>query len=624
MSRQKPILRSSLLLLPCFLACGLFLILAPKAIAKTRKSDGANRGVGSSTGSALIAIRDSLTGHGLPAVIDVDGARPTSSAQVLAATRTRAQHLELPEGPHTLTVRAYGHQAIETRFQAQAGKTLPITIWLDPKSVPDELRPHVVKSKLRAGFAMLHGHIVDAVTGEPLAGVSVRENSVQATSDSRGYFLLYAPAGSGASDSLPETANLAAELSGYKTYIITSTALVEGDTHYLIALEPGTGVTGRDDTHKLMRSAEELAQSQLRPEGEGDEQSSPEPSPQADQGRAKPTGGSALLQTTALVWAPPTSIRVGFNCSCATCSTVEVMSLETYTKRGLNDEWIASWRPHSLRAGAIAYRSYGAYHVFHPRSPDYDICSTTCCQVNDADTSASTDAAVEATAGMLLERGGAVFRSEYSAENNNDNCTGPGCSNRSCTCGNGNAGSPGAGWPCVTEPWDVNRSCFGHGRGMCQWGTQRSALEGQVWNWIEDHYYNDNGNPSGSRSAFMTSPLDIADFRATPDTLTAGDTFTIDLTALNYAELAHSQVLIGASLYSPATGYLSDPLNDAKVTLDPGSNSVARFFTVPADAPSGSFDLLVALWLDIDGDNAITSADLPLVWYTLPGAVAIQ
>src|SRR5262249_38211779 len=151
----------------------------------------------------------------------------------------------------------------------------------------------------------------------------------------------------------------------------------------------------------------------------------------------------------------------GFNCSCATCSTVEVMSLETYTKRGLNDEWIASWTPHSLRAGAIAYRSYGAYYVYHPRTPDYDICSTTCCQVNDPDTSASTDAAVEATAGILLERGGDIFRSEYSAENNNDNCPGPGCSNQSCTCGNGNAGSPGASWPCVAEPWDANRACFG-------------------------------------------------------------------------------------------------------------------------------------------------------------------
>src|SRR5262249_22253603 len=156
---------------------------------------------------------------------------------------------------------------------------------------------------------------------------------------------------------LPEIADLRAELSGYKTHVITNTPLTEGDTHYLIALEPGAGVTSRDDTHKLMRSEEELAHSQLPPEGESGDWSSRQPSWRPGPGRARSSGKAAPLQTAALVSAPPASIRVGFNCSCATCSTVEVMSLETYTKRGLNDEWIASWTPHSLRAGAIAYRS---------------------------------------------------------------------------------------------------------------------------------------------------------------------------------------------------------------------------------------------------------------------------
>src|SRR5262249_17560979 len=139
----------------------------------------------------------------------------------------------------------------------------------------------------------------------------------------------------------------------------------------------------------------------------------------------------------------------------------------------------------------------------------YDICSTACCQVNDPDTSASTNLAVDRTAGILLSRAGDIFRSEYSAENNNFNCGLPACSNRFCTCGNGAAGSPGASWPCVDDSVDAGRNCSGHGRGMCQWGTQRFAQTGRLWNWIEDHYYNNNGAPAGVRSAYMTSPTDI-------------------------------------------------------------------------------------------------------------------
>jgi hypothetical protein len=60
------------------------------------------------------------------------------------------------------------------------------------------------------------------------------------------------------------------------------------------------------------------------------------------------------------------------------------------------------------------------------------------------------------------------------------------------------------------------------------------------------------------------------------------------------------------------------------VVLNPGSNDVARWFTVPDLTPPGSYDLLVSLWIDVDEDFAITNADLPLVFYTLPGAVTVQ
>ena len=158
---------------------------------------------------------------------------------------------------------------------------------------------------------------------------------------------------------------------------------------------------------------------------------------------------------------------------------------------------------------------------------------------------------------------------------------------------------------------------------MCQWGTQHAAIQGQLWNWIEDHYYNNNGLPDGLRSAYLTSPLDIAWFGPDPAKVSAGDFFTIYISAVNYAEVEHTEVMLGASLYSDATGYISDPSNDVKVTLYPDSNDVSRGFNVPPWAPSATYDLIVALWLDIDGDSAITPVDQPLVLYLLPQALTV-
>ena len=52
------------------------------------------------------------------------------------------------------------------------------------------------------------------------------------------------------------------------------------------------------------------------------------------------------------------------------------------------------------------------------------------------------------------------------------------CTNVDLSCGNGYVGSPSAGWPCLSDSLSSNHGCFGHGRGMSQWGTQYQALNG--------------------------------------------------------------------------------------------------------------------------------------------------
>jgi hypothetical protein len=159
---------------------------------------------------------------------------------------------------------------------------------------------------------------------------------------------------------------------------------------------------------------------------------------------------------------------------------------------------------------------------------------------------------------------------------------------------------------------------------MCQWGSQRwSATSGKLWNWTVDHYYNDEDNPSGLRSAYMTSPLVIDSAVAVPDAVRAGDTLSVELAVRNLAGLAHEQVLLGASLWSATTGYIDDPANDLGTALPPGGSAPVRPFEVPAGTPEGAYDLLTALWIDVDEGGAITGIDLPLALRTDEGAVEV-
>ncbi len=180
----------------------------------------------------------------------------------------------------------------------------------------------------------------------------------------------------------------------------------------------------------------------------------------------------------------PSSIRVGTGCSCNTCTTVSVMGIEVYTRKGLNDEWIASWEAASLKAGSLPYKSYGAYHVSHPIAANYDISNTTCRQVWDSDYASSCISACSITSGKyMVTTTNAIAFTEYSAENNGLNAP------AGESCGDGFAGNSTSA-PCIADNLCAGHDRYGHGRGMCQWGTQRWALNGKTYQWIADHYYN--------------------------------------------------------------------------------------------------------------------------------------
>jgi Stage II sporulation protein len=187
--------------------------------------------------------------------------------------------------------------------------------------------------------------------------------------------------------------------------------------------------------------------------------------------RARRDGEATPDSLTSLAWQPPSSIRVwrrGLDGSTASCSgRVDVIPLEQYVKGVLPHEWIRSWHGESLRAGAVAIRTYAASWIASGgKYTCADLDDTTASQVYKDETFAVTNAAVDATAATYVMKNSAPVFAEYSAENGHPTATG------------------------ISDPLCAGRTRFGHGRGACQWGTQRWASQSaKTYAWILEHYY---------------------------------------------------------------------------------------------------------------------------------------
>jgi len=428
--------------------------------------------------NAKFTVRDSVTGKRISARIAA--VSQYGSAALFGTDQTGRGSYRLGEGRVYLTITAEGYQAIDT-YLVTGQIPLDTIIWLDPEEVPAAMRSESVEAELKAGQTLVHGNISDEQTGKTLAGARVffEGQAEYAVADADGYFKLYVqtppvdPAGD-----LPGTGNLIVEFRGKTVYRRTNQMIPAGAVQLIIDVEPGAA-TEKDATHKMRLTPDEQKNTQTTPPAESDN----------------------LIARPAAV-SVPANIRVGSTCPTkTTCSVINVYTLDTYTRLGLDDEWISSWNANSLKAGAIAFRTYGAYHVVRPLTANYDICNTTSCQVVDpADSATSTNNATAQTTGSIVVNAARndIFFAEYSAENNLGGCP------------DGFTGN-NALWPCLADPVDAGTTFNGHGRGMCQWGSQRWSInQGKDFVWIVEHYYNGNGNPSLSRNGFL---------QLSPDTL---------------------------------------------------------------------------------------------------------
>lgn len=407
-------------------------------------------------------VTDGITGYAIPnATISVKS--PDGKVSVLEAAKNGTASFLAVNGRFTFTINGQGYTPLETYFSTDEDSAIHANIDLDPvlgKTVSARDEVSTPPDQIT-----ISGYLSDAGEHQPLAGVQVNLGSHTARTDAKGYFTASFPVApiSDKAGWKPENITISTAKGGFATHTLKNFHLIPGSYTFKIALNT-TGKAAQTEGEET-----EYLRHGMFDRTESDDQIRMM-APVAAQARAIASVGTKAL---------PASIRVGLSCSCHDCSSVRVMSLEAYTQSGLDNEWISSWKAASLRAGAVAYRSYGAWFVQHPIRSNYDIASTTCAQAWGSETASTTISAAQATAGKYLSKGGAIFRSEYSAENNNSGC------------GNGFSGT-GSSWPCISDARCAGRAKNGHGRGMCQWGSSFWASD-KDYVWILNHYYNPGG-----------------------------------------------------------------------------------------------------------------------------------
>lgn len=591
---------------------GILLFLCPAASALDEEQTLTLRFVDRSTGQAV---------YPNVAVVDIESRQTVSRLDASGLERGGRASIRLQNGSYLISASARGYEPMSAKVVVNSEPLPPFEFHMESLQKPRELESEFLRTLHRAGAHLIAGFITDETTGEPAAGVmvSVPDHHSAAVSDSRGFFMLSVPLRD--STGVPQRfASLHFQKSGYQDLKREYIELWSGgDTLYRIWMKPGKG-TETIDERTTRRRMDEPSTPCTECDPQEDDAQSVDPKPQP--GDFSPQSPAPILM--------PKYIRVGRNCTSRTnCTRVEVYTLDTYVKGVLPHEWYACWGNvaggmDSLRAGAVAARSYGVSFVFSPATSNYDICDSTSCQVFSEGQSSNTNAAVDQTTRyVLLTSAGNIARSEYSAENNNSGC------------GNGFSGT-GSSWPCISDPVCTGFSSNGHGRGLCQWGSARWATGRRLsssqactsaaplhgygtknWQQILEHYYGPAGYQLVQGATAVINSVTPDPNPARTGSLT---TFQYNLTSTHEYNL-----ILGASI-SPAgtTNWVSDPNRDLRVSVVEGVNTRARLFFIPTNATPGSHDIFASLWHDRNNNSRIDTGDFVIEDRILSNALQVR
>jgi len=323
----------------------------------------------------------------------------------------------------------------------------------------------VLASCRDAPTSTTQGVVVDALSGQPIAGAVVRNRVARVVTNAHGRFSIPNPGGA-LRATAPAHLDLLRLHAGPEERIQLwpsdpSDAAVDA---HLERLEQARAL--RDDPSDPALSASARAHLLGRPTVAD-----------VGSGHADEVGAAQLALS-----APPATIRVwrrsidGASESCA--GRIDEIPFEEYVAGVLPHEWIASWHDQSLRAGALTIRTYAWQWVLAGGKYDCaDLDDTARSQVYRDDRTERATAAVYDTTGMAITVDGELVSGEYSAENGDPTDFG------------------------VADPLCAGFEIRGHRRGMCQWGSQRWALEGRDHGWIAAHYFPGSVIEGGAPSA---------------------------------------------------------------------------------------------------------------------------
>ncbi len=171
---------------------------------------------------------------------------------------------------------------------------------------------------------------------------------------------------------------------------------------------------------------------------------------------------------------------------------LEMIDLEEYLKGVLPAEMPAYWPLEALKAQAVAARSYALAHIAN----NGYICTSTRCQAWQPTHYSTTDAAVDATRGVVATYNGNIAYAFFFSQ-----CNGK------TTRASEEAMNSGDSWgSCQTSPWNKLEYCrprpctghapaksgcgyVGHGVGMCQHGARDRANAGKDYREIVNAYF---------------------------------------------------------------------------------------------------------------------------------------
>lgn len=301
---------------------------------------------------------------------------------------------------------------------------------------------------LPAGTTGISALVLDASSKQVMPGAEVLVNGERVgVTDAMGHFSVQLPL---EADYL--MADIVVSKAGYGSWTMTQTALYPGVTRLLdpitLGASPITVKGGLNPTEMLYTEADLAARAQLQRNIPMD------PKAYVPQGRDAVPSHFEVPLTIKVGITPFIHCHQWVQAGQPVTEVIE-MDLKEYVKNVLPNEWISTWHPQSLMAGAMAAKTFAWYKIILPayRPEGVDVVDNTCDQVffpnSHRDT---TDAAVDATWHYRLSRNNRIFEIHYLAYD----------------------------WQCEDQPtWE----CMG------QWDSRDKAEAGWTWQGLLHHYY---------------------------------------------------------------------------------------------------------------------------------------